>query len=105
MSDALPEDPVELPASLKFLKILVTTLTGVMILGVVVIIFLLVTRLTQSPASIALPDQITLPDGQTAAAFTRGSDWFAVVTTSDEGETIVIYDLESGSLRQEITVE
>ncbi|MGB0968714.1 MAG: DUF6476 family protein [Halocynthiibacter sp.] len=105
MSDALPEDQTELPASLKFLKILVTILTGVMILGVVVIIFLLVTRLTQSPASIALPDQITLPDGATAAAFTRGSGWFAVVTTSEDGETIVIYDLASGTIRQEIAID
>ncbi len=96
---------MELPASLKFLKVLVTILTGVMILGVVVIISLLVTRLTQSPTSIALPDQITLPDGQTATAYTRGSDWYAVVTTSEDGETIVIYDIDSGAIRQQIAVE
>lgn len=76
-----------------------------MILGVVVIIFLLVTRLTQSPASIALPDQITLPDDATATAYTRGSDWFAVVTTSEDGESIVIYDLDGGTLRHEIKVD
>ncbi len=94
-----------MPASLKFLKALVTILTGVMILGVVVIIFLLVTRLTQSNAAFALPDQITLPDGSTATAYTRGSDWFAVVTTSEDGESIVIYDLDGGTQRQEIKVD
>lgn len=96
---------MELPASLKFLKLLVTVLTGVMILGVVVIIYLLVTQLTRLPDPLVLPDVISLPEGQSATAFTRGTNWFAVVTEGETGEAILIYDLGSGELRQNIPVE
>lgn len=104
-SDVPNEEPVELPASLKFLKLLVTVLTGVMILGVVVIIYLLVTQLTRMPDPLVLPEVISLPEGHSTTAFTRGTDWFAVVTESETGEAILIYDLGNGDLRQEITVE
>ncbi len=89
------------PANLVFLRRLVTTLTAVMILGVVVIVALLVIRLQQPVASAPLPAEITLPDGSRAAAFTRGSDWYAVVTTKDE---ILIYDAATSALRQRIFV-
>jgi len=104
-SDVPNEEPVELPASLKFLKLLVTVLTGVMILGVVVIIYLLVTQLTRLPDPMVLPEMISLPEGQSATAFTRGTDWFAVVTEGETGEAILIYDLGSGELRRNIPVE
>lgn len=54
------------------------------------------------PAPLALPEQVTLPDGSTATAFTIGSDWFGIVTESDE---ILIYDRATGTLRQTITLD
>lgn len=72
-----------------------------MICGVVVVVGLLVTRLNREPAALPLPDQITLPDGARAQAFTQGASWYAVVTTDDR---ILIFSRETGAQVQEITV-
>ena len=96
MSD-LPE-PAE-PANLRFLRRLVTTLTAVMILGVLVVIGLLVTRL-QAKAPV-LPEAIALPDGASARAVTMGQGWVAVVTDDDR---ILIFDSLTGALRQSVAV-
>jgi len=95
------ETPVE-PANLRFLRRLVTVLTIIMIVGVVTVVSLLVIRLNGAPAPLPLPDQLTLPDGATATAFTVGSDWFGVVTQNDE---ILIFDQLTGTLRQTIVLE
>ena len=79
---------------------MVTVLTTVMILGVVVVIGLLVTRLTRDTP--ILPSEITLPDGAKAVAFTQAADWYAIVT--DAGE-ILVFDRMSGALRQTVVVE
>jgi len=78
----------------------VTVLTVVMICGVLVVIGLLVTRLNRNTPM--LPDQITLPEGMKAQAFTQGESWYAVVTTNDE---ILIFDRLTGALRQTITID
>ena len=96
-----PETEVAEPANLKFLRRLVTTLTAVMIVGVVVMIALVVIRLQQPPAPIALPAEITLPDGTTAQAFTQARDWYAVVTDRNQ---ILIYERRTGTLTQTIDV-
>jgi len=96
-----PSEPeIQEPAQLKFLRRLVTTLTAVMIGGLVVVISLLVIRL--SDKAVTLPDSITLPDGTTPTAVTFGKGWIAVV--SDDNR-ILILDAESGDLRQTITIE
>ncbi len=92
------ETPVE-PANLRFLRRLVTVLTSVMIGGLLLIIGLVVIRFNDAPPD--LPDVITLPGGATATAFTRGADWYAVVTDADE---ILIFDRVTGQLRQTILV-
>jgi len=94
-----PVQEFELPPSLRFLRQLVTVLTGVMIVGVVMIIALLVIRLNADPAP-ALPASITLPDGSTPVAFTQTATWYSVVTADDK---ILIYALD-GQLRDTITV-
>ena len=101
----MSDSPGEEPANLKFLRRLVTTLTATMIIGLVVLIGLIVIRL-QTPAAapvppLALPESITLPEGQSATAFTRGTDWYAVVTADD---TILIFDAETGALRQTVAI-
>ena len=93
------KDPVE-PANLRFLRRLVTVLTGVMICGVILIIALVVIRFNDTPPD--LPEVITLPDGARATAFTRGDGWFAVVTDTDE---ILIFDRITGQLTQTIQIE
>jgi hypothetical protein len=85
---------------LRFLRRLVTTLTAVMIAGLVIIVALLVIRLGPAPR-LSLPDSIALPGGTTATAFTQGTDWIAVVTDSDE---ILIFSRDGTTLRQRITL-
>jgi len=95
--------PEELPANIKFLRILVTILTSTMILGLLVVIALLVIRIGGDGGNaLPLPETITLPDGATATAFTQGGDWYAVVTAADE---ILIFDRETGELRQIMQIE
>ena len=72
-----------------------------MVLGFIVIVVLFVIRFSDAFGP-ELPDTITLPDGSTPLAFTQGGDWYAVVTQEDQ---ILIYDRESGALRQTIDIE
>jgi hypothetical protein len=97
------QDPSELtpePTNLRFLRRLVTVLTATMIGGLFIIIALFVIRFSDRPAP--LPDEITLPDGATASAFTQGDGWYAVVTQQN---TILIFDRGSGALRQSIDIK
>ncbi|MBE3639844.1 DUF6476 family protein [Mangrovicoccus algicola] len=94
-----PQDFQE-PAPLKFLRRLVTVLTGVMILGVITIAGLLVMRLSRDRQQIALPAELALPKGAEAAAITAGPGWYAVVTRDSR---ILIY-APDGTLRQELEV-
>jgi len=71
-----------------------------MIGGLFIIIVLFVIRFSDRP--LALPTEITLPDGTSADAFTQGRDWYAIVT--DEN-LILIFDKRSGVLRQSIEIK
>lgn len=94
------DDTPKLPAELRFLKLLVTTLTAVMILGLLAIVWLLVTRLGAPPLP-ALPDSVQLPDGATPAAITFARDWLVVVT--DQG-TILLYPASGGAPVSTVTL-
>ena len=87
--------------TLRYLKGLVTILTVTMIGGFLTIVALFVMRFAEMNR-VELPDQITLPDGAVATAFTRGQGWFAVVTESDE---ILVYNRATGNLLQRIRIE
>lgn len=89
------------PGLLRFLRILVTALTGTMIVGVIAVVYLLVTRLPGALDRPTLPAAITLPDGAKAEAVTMGRGWVAVVT--DQGE-IVVLDAVTGAVRQRVKV-
>jgi len=83
----------------------VTILTASMIAGLVTIIILIVIRvpnvIRKVDDPIPLPSELTLPDGSTAATFTQGSDWYAIITTDNE---ILIYNRDGGGLRQSIKI-
>jgi hypothetical protein len=87
------------PSSLRFLRLLVTTLTFVMIAGFLVLIVLFVIRFPDPRPT--LPDSISLPEGAVARAITFGPGWYAVVTEDDR---ILIFDRASGALRQSVTI-
>ena len=86
--------------TVRYLKALVTILTVTMILGFLTIVALFVMRFNEM-GRVELPDQIALPDGVAATAFTQGDDWFAVVTAENE---ILIYSRVTGNLRQRIAI-
>jgi hypothetical protein len=96
---SMPEIQDE-PPQLKFLRRLVTTLTVVMIGGLVVVISLLVIRLSADGPN--LPAEITLPEGIKAQAVTFGQGWVAVVTTDNQ---ILILDPNSSAVRQTIPLK
>jgi hypothetical protein len=100
MADNPQPSPVD-PGTVKYLRWLVTILTATMVLGFIVIVVLFVIRFSDAFGP-ELPDEITLPDGSTPAAFTQGGDWYAVVTEDDQ---ILIYDRDSGELRKTIDVK
>lgn len=88
-------------ANLRYLKWLVTALTLTMIGGFLTIVALFVMRFSDMQ-NVEVPDEIVLPDGAKATAFTRGEGWFAIVTEDDE---ILIYSRVTGNLRQRIRIE
>ena len=100
MNDGPQMQPVD-PAMVRYLRVLVTALSAVMIIGFIIITALFVTRFTGS-ADVTLPPSISLPKGTKAAAFTQGNGWYAVVTAEDQ---ILIYDRLTGALRQTIRIE
>jgi hypothetical protein len=87
---------------LRFLKALVTTLTGVMIVGLVVIVGLLVIRLSAPATTLSLPAHIALPEGATLQAVTLARDWVVVVT--DAGE-ILLFDRATGDLQNRVPAQ
>ena len=89
------DDFPELPPHLRLLKTLVTVLTGVMILGVIVVVGLLVTRF---PAPVTAPDALQLPDWAVVQAVTQGHGWWIVVTE----DARVLFFGSDGVLRQEV---
>ena len=99
MSDNLDPQPVD-PGLVKYLRLLVTVLTVTMIVGFIVIVVLFVTKFSDAFGP-ELPDQITLPDGTEATAFTQGDTWYAIVTADQK---ILIYDRETGALTKTIAL-
>lgn len=83
--------------ALRLLRRLVTGLTAVMIVGVVILVGLLVTRLTDTAP--ILPETLSLPEGAQAEAVTVGKTWVAVVT---KDQRILVFDRLTGALRQTV---
>jgi hypothetical protein len=100
-----PQENYVEPGNIRFLRVMVTILTATMIGGLLTVIFLIVIRVPnviQSTDVAPFPATISLPDGTEISAFTRGDDWFAVVTDDNQ---ILILDADSGDLRQTIRIE
>ncbi|MEI4486730.1 DUF6476 family protein [Frigidibacter sp. MR17.14] len=90
-----------LPPELRFLKILVSALAGVMIVGLLAIVALLVIRFSSAPEVPRLPEAVVLPDDAKAKAVTFGTGWYAVVTDQDE---ILVFDAGSGEITQRVKI-
>ena len=91
-----------LPPELRFLKLLVTVLTAVMIAGVITIVALLVIRLQAAPEPVLVtPERFSLPGGVVPVGLSLlGTD---TIVIGDDG-VIRVFDSASGELRQEIAI-
>ncbi|MCA0919607.1 DUF6476 family protein [Pseudooceanicola nanhaiensis] len=103
MEDNPQQQEMNEPANLRFLRRLVTALTGTMIVGLIILIALIVIRFWSTPAAgpalPQLPEAISLPEGASAQAITFGTGWIAVVT---DDQQILVYDSASGALRDSL---
>ena len=98
------DDPSEFsvePTNLKLLRRLVTTLLAVMIIGFITLIFMFVMRFQSNNQTFKLND-ITLPIGTSATAYTQGDDWYAIV---DDANKILIFNKVDNALRQTINIK
>ena len=98
------DDPSEFsvePTNLKLLRRLVTTLLAVMIIGFITLIFMFVMRFQSNNQTFKLND-ITLPIGTSATAYTQGDDWYAIV---DDANKILIFNKIDNTLRQTINIK
>lgn len=85
---------------MRILQWLVIGLTASLILGVITVVAVVVTRFPQ-PDTLALPAELQLPEGTKPISMAQGRDWVGIVT---EADTILIYDRQSGALRQTVTL-
>ncbi|MFT4151516.1 MAG: DUF6476 family protein [Paracoccaceae bacterium] len=103
MTDTPPPAPPmpPLPPGVRLLQWLVIGLTTTLIVGVIVTVAAVVTRMPGRTPAVSLPEQVKLPAGTTAAAVTFGPGWYAVVTGDGR---ILIFDRGTGALKQEVRV-
>ena len=101
MQDAPAPDGQD--ATLRFLRILVTSLTVTMIAGLITVVAVFVIRFpSDNDGTLIVPDKITLPAGEQASAVTQGKGWVAIVT---ESGNILVFDGRTGALRDTFTVK
>lgn len=87
------------PANLRFLRVLVTVLTAVMIAGLIAVVALLVTRLPG--AAITVPSALALPEGADPLAVTQMPSGWLVTTTDGR----VLLFAPDGTLSREVSLE
>ncbi len=88
-----------LPPDLRFLKTLVTILTGVMIVGLITVVGLLVTRLPG--AAVTLPEALEIPEDAEIVAVTQAPSYWLATTTDDR----LLVFAPDGGFRREIALD
>lgn len=84
MSEDLSEDNGPLPPNLRFLRVLVTVLTAVMILGVITIVALLVIRLGDTARPILVhPEFFAIPEGVNTVGYSIVNGYTVII--GDDG--------------------
>lgn len=100
MGDELSKDDGPLPPNLRFLRVLVTVLTAVMILGVITIVALLVIRLGDTARPILVhPEEFTIPEGVNTVGYSIHDGLVIIV---GEDSVIRVFEASTRELVQEI---
>ena len=86
------------------LKLLVSVLTIVMIVGFVIIVVLFVLRFKDfgNRLGVQAPEGIEVPPDVRITSYTQGEDWYLLVTDKQE---ILVFDQASGELLQRIELK
>ncbi len=101
MADDNPEGDGPLPANLRYLRILVTVLTAVMILGVITIVGLLVIRLNDTARPILVhPEVFDIPPGVGTVGYSVINGYTVII--GDDG-VIRVFASDTRALVQELT--
>ncbi|MDE3080759.1 MAG: hypothetical protein KGI94_12075 [Paracoccaceae bacterium] len=96
------EDRITLDPTVRFLKILVTTLTVTMIVGLITVVAVFVIRFPgKDDSDLKIPPDITLPAGEHPTAVTQGRGWIAIVTQTGK---ILVFDGDTGALRHSYAI-
>lgn len=88
--------------NLRFLRGLVMVLTTVMIVGMVVVVALLVSRLRGGEATFSVPSTLELPEGVSISAVTQSRDRWIVV--SEQGD-VFFFTADGGAPVRVISAE
>lgn len=95
-----PEDDFVEPPNIRFLRRLVTTLTAVMILGLIVVIGLLVIRISDDTRpELVFPETLPLEPGVQLVGWSQTDAHIIAVT--DDGR-VLVFDLGTRELQQEL---
>lgn len=81
------------------MRLLVTTLTATMMIGLVILVTLIVIRFKERQTT--WPDAISIPSGVQAVSITSGKGWFGIVT---DDQRLLIY-APDGTFQKEIKIE
>ena len=95
----VPQAEIIIPPSIKLLKLLVTVLACVMIIGFIIIVSLFVLNFQKSHVSI--PVTLELQTGIKPIAFTQTKDWFSIISATNE----ILNYKNDGTLIKSITVQ
>lgn len=102
MADDFPEEDGPLPSNLRFLRVLVTVLTAVMILGVITIVGLLVIRLGDNGQPVLVhPEVFDIPEGVATVGYSIVDGYTVIV--GDDG-VIRVFASDTHALVETLTL-
>ena len=94
------------PASLRRLRQLVTALTVTLILGMIILVGLMVFQIGRVKPQLVLPEQISLPRGETLTGVSTSPDWVILITRQEGGgQNIHIVKSGTAEIFQSVRIE
>ncbi|MEO1551181.1 MAG: DUF6476 family protein [Pseudomonadota bacterium] len=102
-ASSLPEPPE--PAPIRRLRLMVSALLGVMIVGLCIIVGLMAWRILATPAPPVLPATLSLPPGHSLAEASVGGQWITLIAQDEMGGVWVHVADRAGVIRASTQVQ